>query len=1002
MHGLPILQKGGTIVKTEEMRILQLNLNHSQAAHELLKQSVFELNIDIAVISEPYYIFDSVKWIYDSSKTSAIWSTGTMPLQSTSTQQLGFTKATISGVVIYSCYIPPRYTIEEFGNIVYNIVSDACSESPVIITGDFNAWAVEWGCTRTNARGRVLLESLSTLNVVLMNRGGHPTFSTGQRSSVIDLAFASYGIANRTTWRISDIYTNSDHLAIIIDITRERGRTDLNNQPQRVLSWKAATFDRELFKLAIDDMLVEGTPETMAGQLAGHISRACDVSMVRRKNNNRRNPVYWWNEQIALLRSECVSARRLYSRTRGRPENELHRVQFKEKRKALKLAIRRSKRQCFVSICDELECNPWGLAYKLVTKKLKCLAPTAPTEEAILDKVVEYLFPRQEITSWDTFVPEIYEYPPVTYSEIQILIGKFADKKAPGLDGISNVVLKEAFKWKPQQFLALYNNCLRHGIFPSLFKQQRLVLVPKDGKPLEDPSSYRPLCMINTSGKLLESIICERLKICVEAAAGISDNQFGFRKSRSTVDAIQVVLKTASAAIRGKRWKNGTKEYCVMVTLDVKNAFNTAKWEVIVSALARLNIPQYLMAIVKDYFRTRMLIYDTDKGMKQYKVTGGVPQGSILGPLLWNVMYDGVLRLPLPQRVKIVGFADDIAILCVARELPEAVTITNASIATVRSWLTSVGLKLADHKTEAVLISSRKAREKIKLNIGSSCIETKPFLKYLGVIIDCRLSFIDHLKYVSEKSSRNIMALSRIMPNTGGPKYLQRKLLTGVVRSVILYASPIWAGALRLRSYGRIITPVYRLAALRVCSAFRTVSDEAAFVIAGMIPIDLLAKESGAVVQEIGYDDRRTLTLVEWQTRWSASDKGRWTNLLIPDVERWFLRKHGDVNFYLTQMLSGHGCFRSYLFRFGHDSDYFCPSCHPGVEENAEHVFFVCPRFEQDRLVLENMVGCTINPRNIIEIMLTSPENWGHVCSFVKSVLVELRRLEKIRRGSTE
>lgn len=229
MHVMSVLQKGTTNIKTEVMKILQLNLNHCQAAHDLLKQSVIELNVDIAVLSEPYYTFDSVDIVYDTSKTAAIWSPKRTPLLATSLQHLGFIKASISGVTIYSCYIPPRYTIQEFENIVFNIVADARSENTFVITGDFNAWATDWGCPRTNARGRVLLESLSILNAVLMNSGSEPTFSTGNRRSIIDLTFVSSNIVNATSWKISDLYTNSDHSALIINITRGRSQTVLLN-----------------------------------------------------------------------------------------------------------------------------------------------------------------------------------------------------------------------------------------------------------------------------------------------------------------------------------------------------------------------------------------------------------------------------------------------------------------------------------------------------------------------------------------------------------------------------------------------------------------------------------------------------------------------------------------------------------------------------------------------------------------------------------------------------
>lgn len=971
------------------IKILQLNLNHCQAAQELLTQSVRELNVDIALLSEPYRCMESTNWVSDGSYTSAIWSVSGLTLQDAATAQCGYTRAKASGITIYSCYIPPRYSIEDFQTIVNNIVFDAITRNPVLIAGDFNAWATEWGCPQTNARGRVLLEAFSALDVVLMNVGNERTFSRGGSGSIIDITFASGGIASGVSWGISDQYTHSDHSAIIMDVTRGQGHVHI--QSQRLTGWKVDTFDRDVFAIVMEGTALDGSAEVMAEQLISQIEQACNASMVVRKRSANKQPVYWWNEEIANMRSECVRARRQYTRSRGRPDNNLHQEVFKAKRKALKLAIRRSKRKCFLDICEDVENNPWGLAYKLVTKKLKCLNPTPPKEESVLSGIVEHLFPRQETSSWEHSIPnEAFHFPQVDIDEIESAISNFKDRKSPGLDCIPNMVLKEAVRCCPEQFVKVMNTCLSEGSFPLMWKRQKLVLLPKDGKPLNDPSSYRPLCMIDTSGKLLESIICRRLEACIEAANGLSENQFGFRRARSTVDAIKVVVKTAAQAIEGRMWKGGTKEYCVVVTLDVKNAFNTANWEKIVSALTRLDVPRYLVAMIQDYFRNRLLIYDTDRGTRRYKITGGVPQGSVLGPLLWNVMYDGVLRLIFPKNVQIVGFADDIALVCVAKELHVAQTITNASIQIVRSWLRSMGLSLADHKTEAVLISSRMIRETIILNVGTCCVETKPFLKYLGVVIDTRLSFRDHLRYISDRASKTCLALSRIMPNTRGPKYLRRKLLTSVVRSIILYASPIWSDALRFRSYVGLISPVYRLAALRVCSGFRTVSDEAAFVIAGMLPIDLEATANSA-------GGTRDVCVASWQSRWSATGKGRWTYFLIPDIVTWIDRGHGDLDFYLTQMLSGHGCFRSYLHRFGHDIDPFCPSCVGDVEEDAEHVFFVCPRFGEERAHLVEIIGQSIRPGNIVQIMLMSLDKWTYVCGFVRLVLVELRRLERIR-----
>ncbi|KAH8306055.1 hypothetical protein KR059_003820, partial [Drosophila kikkawai] len=124
----------------------------------------------------------------------------------------------------------------------------------------------------------------------------------------------------------------------------------------------------------------------------------------------------------------------------------------------------------------------------------------------------------------------------------------------------------------------------------------------------------------------------------------------------------------------------------------------------------------------------------------------GVPQGSVLGPLLWNTMYNGVLNLPLSSNTTIVGFADDVALVVVAKELADAETAANSAIRAVESWLAVAGLELASHKTEAVLISSRKRVETAEIRVGGLPITSQRALRYLGVILDTRLCYREHLE----------------------------------------------------------------------------------------------------------------------------------------------------------------------------------------------------------------------------------------------------------------
>ena len=533
------------------------------------------------------------------------------------------------------------------------------------------------------------------------------------------------------------------------------------------------------------------------------------------------------------------------------------------------------------------------------------------------------------------------------------------------------------------------------------------MLLPKGKGTHGEPSSFRPICLLDSPGKMYERVIYERLLEHAQAKGAISDMQFGFRKNRSTVDAIKIVVDTAASAIEGIRWRGGTIEYCAVVTLDVKNAFNTADWTCIRRTLARIDTPPYLMQTVESYFTDRRLRYNTDDGLGYYRVSAGVPQGSVLGPLLWNIMYDGVLKVPVSGRTKIVGFADDIAVLTVAKTIEEIESATNEAIHRIRQWLLNAGLELADQKTEAILITGRKKVEYMTVTVGDTRIMSKKSLKYLGVIIDNRLSFKDHISYACEKASKLQGALSRMLPNIGGPRQTSRVLLSRVVSSALLYASPIWIKVLNIKEARRMLSSVYRLSALRTIRGYRTISTEAACIIAGMIPIDILADEMARIYHKkamlgdtperslvkVIKADEREKSLQSWQTRWNNSQKGRWTYKLIVDIRTWIERTHGESSYHLTQFLSGHGGYRKYLHRFGHDSSPICPHC-LDVEEDTEHAIFSCPRFQQG-------FGGDYNPTNAVNYMLQSNSNWVEVEKRVTFIQMDLRQAEKERKNAT-
>ena len=167
-------------------------------------------------------------------------------------------------------------------------------------------------------------------------------------------------------------------------------------------------------------------------------------------------------------------------------------------------------------------------------------------------------------------------------------------------------------------------------------------------------------------GKLLEEFILQRLQTLLVGENGLSKNQFGFRNGRSTVDAIQAVVNIATNARKGTGKRKGI---CALVSIDIRNAFNTARWNICIGAMMRKKVPDYLLRMKDDYLSDTWVIYESDKWSLKEEMTCGAPQGSRVGPLVWNVMYDDFLRMELPAGTSIIGFAYDAFVVCAADDV---------------------------------------------------------------------------------------------------------------------------------------------------------------------------------------------------------------------------------------------------------------------------------------------------------------------------------------------
>lgn len=570
-----------------------------------------------------------------------------------------------------------------------------------------------------------------------------------------------------------------------------------------------------------------------------------------------------------------------------------------------------------------------------------------------INAVVEELFPADN-EDWyednELLIDNEEEATPFTAEELGVAIGRLtrkSKKKAPGLDHFTNGIARSCYLADPGKMLKIYNMCLQERTFPDQWKTGRLVLLPKPGA-----SKFRPITLLSVFGKIYETLINNRIKKELANTGYLSGMQFGFREGRPTGDALGAVKKKMRGARKGKR-------FCCIISFDIKNAFNTIKWRSILEGMEKAGLPRYNQAIVKEHGAGRTLQYTDQNGVERnYPTIRGVPQGSVLGPTLWILTYNAVLRVAESGHMQLIGFADDTLLIVTAKNPYELEDLCNQLIRQIEAIVESMGCEFAGEKTQALFLSPKRTlkREQMEIYVAGAKVNITETIKYLGVIVDDKINFASHVEYLVQKAKKMCGKLAGITRNLRGPKENRRKLYTTIINQVILYAAPVWAPELSKKSRHKI-NSAQRLANLRQIQGYVTVSGNSAAALANNPPADLLADEAARLDvtvrrikenEETAINDRRLAicaakqaareeTLANWNRRWKEEVEN-WTRRLCDDlttVNRGSMRS----TFRTTQLLTGKGVFnRKAIGKSDTDRCWYCPE----LEDNPEHTLFHC------------------------------------------------------------
>jgi hypothetical protein len=326
--------------------------------------------------------------------------------------------------------------------------------------------------------------------------------------------------------------------------------------------------------------------------------------------------------------------------------------------------------------------------------------------------------------------------PPITEQEVEEAIRETAPFKAPGPDGIINKVLQVAAPRIRTHLTRIFNQSIRLGYCPQHFRESTTVVIRKPGKDNYTVSkAYRPIALLNTTGKIMDSIIAKRLNFLAETFKLLPETHMGGRKLRSTENAIHHILDKIYEA-----WNTGRGKVASLLLLDVSGAFDNVSHKRLLHNLRKRRVDEKIVRWIASSLRERYTTIAVD-GYKSepYKLTTGIPQGSNYSPILY-LFYNADLidSCNHVEDTTTTGFIDDVAILASGDTTEDTCNKLGKALGKAMKWSTRHASIFAPEKFQ--LIHFTRARKKFNthhaLCTSSANVQAKPTCKYLGLIMD--------------------------------------------------------------------------------------------------------------------------------------------------------------------------------------------------------------------------------------------------------------------------
>ena len=343
---------------------------------------------------------------------------------------------------------------------------------------------------------------------------------------------------------------------------------------------------------------------------------------------------------------------------------------------------------------------------------------------------------------------------PVTNNELLATVSQLANKKSQDHDDLDMSTVKVIVPHAMSPLLHIFNLSFTTGKFPDNMKIAKVIPLFKSGTK-SDFSNYRPISLLPQFSKILEKLFCARLVAFVEKNKILFESQYGFRHNHSTGLALAELVEYVTEAM-------DKKDSTIGVFIDLKKAFDTVDHSILIKKLDHYGIRGLASTWIQNYLYNRKQ-YVAVSGLNSHMlpIACGVPQGSILGPILFILYINDMSRVS--DQLKFIIFADDTNIFHSSPNLDTAASLMNRELEKLNTWFKVNKLSLNIKKTNYMLFgsNSKKKQKPINIVIDNQEISKTEVTKFLGVFIDSHLSWNHHIDALRNKLSKSLGIMYR-------------------------------------------------------------------------------------------------------------------------------------------------------------------------------------------------------------------------------------------------